>query len=58
MQGVKGSSVVTTVAQIKSLTQELPYAVGAAKKKGKKKKKIRPKHVIGKMEGLKKQTQQ
>ena len=37
MQGVKGSSVVTTVAQIKSLTQELPYAVGAAKEKGKKK---------------------
>ena len=46
-QWVKGSGIakasaqVTTVAQIQSLTQELPYAPGIAIKKKKKKKKAK-----------------
>ena len=39
-QWVKGSGVATAVAQIQSLIQELPYAVGLPKKKRKKKIKI------------------
>ena len=33
--GLVGSSIVTAVAQVKSLARELSYAVGAAKKKKK-----------------------
>ena len=36
---VKGCGIVTAAAWIQSLAQELPYAVGAAKKKKKKIKK-------------------
>ena len=37
MQSVKGSSIAAVVAQIQSLAWELPYAVGVAVKKKKKK---------------------
>ena len=35
VQWVKGSSIATAVAQIQSLAEELPYAVGAATKQNK-----------------------
>ena len=50
VQSVKGSSIAAVVAQIQSLAWELPYAVGVAVKKKKKK--------MGGGEAIQKSTQE